>query len=481
MPSDGDGMDVGPALARLVDPGSVVINSDPELAERVRLEAKKLGLSRPEYGAPKPVEEIPGLHGQMVQVAPLEILHEVGRATVFQQRAEMRDYQRLWAQLRYCDAFGHGNVVFGLGNRLLCLTEDAFGLRFHHKTTQSEYLGIGFAIVMARHVLRRQHPDWTWVAVDAEMVLDAGFALPGHSLRLHSRRGTTMRPDYFLLGYRSEGTRSHARLVVLESKGTHYDSRAVKQMGKAAYQLDSVRVGGRTPPGLMVATVLGRSRIAVNILDPDGDLDLWEGATEQLDESVEQLDLAMTPPALEVAGEAATSGAPRQLSLFGDEAATTASPTALAPAAASVVEHYAIPAERSGWFTRVLGHTAAAAAALFAGNGTLARRLMTERQRGRTIDIDIDIDVGDLDRRDTGLGACLGTSHHVQWSGNQTMEIFHGLDVDSFAAIEEASVGGFVARMRSGPAEIVGDGDEVVIRSGDGAVTGFRLRQRDQT
>lgn len=230
-----------------------MIHSDPALAEKARLKAKKLGAERPAYGPAKAVEEIAGLHGRMVRVTPLEVLHEVGRATVFQERAAIRDYQRLWAQLRYCDVFGYSNAVFGVGNHLLRLTDDALAKRFHHKTTQSEYLGIGFAIVLARHVLERQHPDYSWLPVDAEMVLDAGFDVPGQRMRPRSRRGTNMRPDYFLLGYKRDGIRSRTRLVVLECKGTHGDDYAVEQLGKAAYQLNSVLVGGSTPPGLMIA------------------------------------------------------------------------------------------------------------------------------------------------------------------------------------------------------------------------------------
>lgn len=198
-------MDVSPALQQLIRPGLVAINSDHELAERVELAAKSLGVQRPHYGPSKPLKPIAGMHSAMVPITPLEVLHEVGRATVFQERAAIRDIQRMWAQLRYCDAFSYGKVKFGQGHHLLNMSEDALAKRFHHANVQSESLGIGFAIILARHILTQDFPGWTWVPVDAEMVLDAGFDIPEGRIRPQSRPGTKLRPDYFLLGHKADG------------------------------------------------------------------------------------------------------------------------------------------------------------------------------------------------------------------------------------------------------------------------------------
>ncbi|MEU4159804.1 hypothetical protein [Actinoplanes sp. NPDC026670] len=100
------------------------MKSDAQLAERVRIKAKELADEHPKYGTSKPIIEIPEMHGQTVDVTPFELLHEVGRATVFENRVELHDYQRLWALLRYCNAFGHNSFVRGLGERILCLTAE---------------------------------------------------------------------------------------------------------------------------------------------------------------------------------------------------------------------------------------------------------------------------------------------------------------------------------------------------------------------
>jgi hypothetical protein len=52
-------MDVSPTLAPLVEPSKVVVRSDAQLAERVRIKAKE----HPEYGASKAVVEIPEMYG----------------------------------------------------------------------------------------------------------------------------------------------------------------------------------------------------------------------------------------------------------------------------------------------------------------------------------------------------------------------------------------------------------------------------------
>jgi hypothetical protein len=469
-------MDVSPALAPLVEPGKVVVKSDAQLAERVRIKAKELAEEHPEYGASKAIVEIPEMHGRTVDVTPFELLHEVGRATVFENRVALRDYQRLWALLRYCNAFGHNSFVRGLGERILCLTKEAFETPHHHAQTQSEYLGIGFTIVLARHLLNMRYPGWTWITVDAEVALDAGFELPRAGGRVAQRKNTSMRPDYFLLGHRAGDRRSRTRLVVLESKGTRYIGNVAKPLSKASFQLSSVRVGTKTPPGLMVSTVLGRKQIVVNMLDPEGDIDLWEGETSDVDEPLEQLTLALVPPPVEDGAAPVTMPSHQQLALVGEDAGPVVSPPSRSGNRAPLTKAriHPIPADKAGWFTRVLGHTAAAATALFAGSGRVASGLMTERQRG----YGREFDVADLDQRDTGMGVCRGATHRLRWSGDQVMEIFQGLDVEALDALEHASVSEYMRRARPGAARIDGDGDEIVIRSADGAVTGFRLRSR---
>jgi hypothetical protein len=480
----GGHVDVAPALQPFIEPGYILVQSDATLAERVQLQAKKLASERPAYKSWKSLREVSEFHGRMVQVYPLEVLHEIGRATVFQERSPLRDYQRLWAQLRYCDVFVYGKVAFGYGNRLLLMSKDGLAKRFHHKTTQSEYLGIGFAIVVAKKILEEQQPDYRYVAVDAEMALDAAFDLSRFvDKRPRSRRGTSMRPDYFLLGHRADGGRSTTRLVVLECKGTHSDGYAAKQMGKAAYQLDSVRVGLTTPPGLMVATVLSGRRIVAKLLDPEGDEELWSGDTADLDEAAEQLDLAPVEPSEEAAAPASSQPKDEQLALFPDSLAdaqarplTAATPSAM-PKDSATAEVYPIPADRKNWFARILSRTAGAGALLFAGDAANVRRLVSERQLGYPAAEEPAVGAG-MEERDTEFGSYVGTSHLIHWAGEQSVEIFHGVSNRLYDHLKDQHISRYVLGLGQQPAGVHIEESEVVVAANDGTVTAFRAVDR---
>ncbi|MEU8230421.1 hypothetical protein AB0C12_12560 [Actinoplanes sp. NPDC048967] len=197
---------------------------------------------------------------------------------------------------------------------------------------------------------------------------------------------------------------------------------------------------------------------------------LWEGETSDLDEDAEQLSLT-SDPASTAAPAGAVAGVPQQLSLF-------PSPTQMPPSTPPPTgEYYPIPAERSGWLARVLGRTAAAAALLFAGESDHARRFVNERQSHRSFGED-EFHLGTLETRNTGVGKAVGVRHTVRWQGDQQMEVFHGLDAESFAALRDNGVGQYVSGIRGGEPIIVGSGTEILVKTGDGTMTGFRLRPR---
>src|SRR3712207_292230 len=100
----------------------------------------------------------------------------------------------------------------------------------------------------------------------------------------------------------------------------------------------------------MVATVLGRSRTVVNMLDPDGDIDLWDGDTEQVDEQLEQLNLPMTPPPRDDGAAPAAISRGQQLALFGENPTPVVTPAPVTTGQATTdtrLRIYPIPAERA--------------------------------------------------------------------------------------------------------------------------------------
>jgi len=81
------------------------------------------------------------------------------------------------------------------------------------------------------------------------------------------------------------GRRTGLKVVILECRGTHNTKTfAVEQLARASVQVEALRVGGRTPPSLMVASCLGRTRITSYVLDPPGDAYLLSGPNRELDE-----------------------------------------------------------------------------------------------------------------------------------------------------------------------------------------------------
>jgi hypothetical protein len=136
-------------------------------------------------------------------------------------------------------------------------------------------------------------------------------------------------------------------------------------------------------------------------------------------------------------------------------------------------EIYPIPQDRKGWFARVLSRTAAAGALLFAGDGDVVRGVVSARQLGTPPDESLTPEV-DLESRDTALGRFVGSSHVIHWHGNEWMEIFHGIDSDSYDALRSGGIGKYLNGFRRRGSGFHSDGDVAFIAASDGTLTGFR-------
>jgi hypothetical protein len=344
----------------------LVVRSDDELASQVAAETKVQAEKNDVYAygkAPKPVSM-----GKPLTTSPAQVLHELGVATTLITASPMAQVARHWAHVRYC-------ATLRSNRQHLALTRVADDVVHHHATTQSEQLGIGLALVVARAVLRQQHPGWDFDAVDAEVALKAGFI--GDVGEIDQATGTKKRPDYFLVGRRVRERRTGFKVVVLECKGSHQTPRfSIEQLARATVQVEAVRVGGRTPPSLMVASHLTHRRITSYVLDPEGEDDLWGGATQDMDEFLAEEPTEYhwharpSPPASETPTEAAGAD---PVHVRGPE--QEAAPR-------SDLQVFNIPEQRRGWFTQILARAAAATTLLFAGDSLAARGYATPRQRG---------------------------------------------------------------------------------------------------
>jgi hypothetical protein len=423
----------------------LAVHSSDALATSVLRSAKEQAHRNDAYAYGKPPTPIP--LSKPLLTSPAEVLHELGVATTFLTASPLAQVAKHWAHVRYCATLTHAR-------RHLALSRYAEDVVYHHKVAQSEQLGIGLAIVVARAVLREWYPEWEFHAVDAEVALKAGF-IAGVGEVEHTE-GTKKRPDYFLIGHRLRGRRTEFKVVVLECKGTHgARAFAVEQLARASVQVEALRVGGATPPSLMIASCLTRSRITSYVLDPPGDSDLWSGGRQDMDELLRQSPqdqawrpTAAPPPAslIEQTPDAATGAA----NTNGNPPGPATTSDDLQPGAPDI---FAIPDERRGWFTQILARAAAATALLFAGNSATARGYATPRQRGEATPspqgtlLDLDppwaLSTATSLRLPNGL-RLEGTRYRTPLPDGRVLEVFRGLERRLYGLLADGEIGPYL-------------------------------------
>jgi hypothetical protein len=426
----------------------LVVRSDEELASSVLEAAKEQAKRNPVYAYGKPPRPVPWL--KPLSTTPAQVLHELGVATTLLTASPLAQVARHWAHVRYCATLTRRSPY-------LALSKYADDVVHHHKMTQSEQLGIGLALVVAKAVLGQQHPGWEFHVVDAEVALTAGF-ISGVG-DVDQATGTKKRPDYFLIGRRSAGRHTGFKVIVLECKGTHQNPQfAIEQLARATAQVEALRVAGRTPPSLMVASHLAATRITSYLLDPDGDGDLWSGPLQDMDDLLrgDPHDENWTPvvpaPAAGAAGEG--TGPPR-VPQDTDTSAPVATETAdgqeePAPAGPYV---FNIPEDRRGWFVQILTRAAAATTLLFAGNSAAARDYATPRQRGEAPTTDqqalFDLDQPWATSTATTLhlpnGLHLeGTRYQTPLTDGKVLEVFRGVERRLYSLLANGQIGPYL-------------------------------------
>jgi hypothetical protein len=395
-------MDVKEALNLLSQPSEITFQSSPYLASKVRRKAAKVDADR------RQKQQEPHLrkrrlsavskdeHRGGMSITPWELLHTLGRATVLAGQGSSRALAQHWSCLKYIttlQANDRGRME---------LSADGKDPTYHRKSVQAEDLGIAFALAAALRIAYERHPSYHFEVADADVVLEAGWALRGAEVR--AREDIRLRPDYFLVGIKDN---EPVRIITVECKGSHGgpDAQHV-QLAKAAAQVNAVVIGdpdtgGAPPPSLLLATSLaGRGGIEMRILDPDGDGTLMvpERRTPALNGMVDQFNELPEIPFTAPDGKDASRPG------------------------------FYIPPKRSEWFSRVLTKTAAAGLLAFSGDRTAAGKLLTPRQRARVgptaehpstgVACDTGITLGGL--------SFVGTDHIFRL-GSQRIEAFSGM------------------------------------------------------
>lgn len=407
-------------LDELMTPRTVYLNSSPDLAKRVVSEADKRDKKLLDSGQDVPRRKLfqPLAQSEFlrsIEVTPWEVLHRLGRATVLSGQGAARGLAEHWGCLKYCQALGgHEN-----GKGAMALSAEGLRPVYHHKTTQSEELGIGFALAAATRILALRYPGHTFSIIDADIALQAGWALGGRDLV--SREDVKLRPDYFI---EARPERGSSKVVVLECKGTHGDARyAYTQLAKASSQVDAVHLAGRdTLPSLAVGTQLrAKAGITLHVLDPDGDgiLDAVEDeAVEPLNTPAEELNIV---PHFDVPVEDADGN--RQF---------------------RTISGFRIGPNQQAWFRKVLARTTAAGLMAFCGDRNGAAPFLTKRQGANRFTEYVFAGTGsirDVDHRIRGI-SFVGTDQVFRLNGRR-LEAFSGIAEPLFDRLRMGDVSSY--------------------------------------
>lgn len=436
-------MEIDSLVKSLSYPSLLALNSSAQLVDDVRQYATTHAKKREAYWHHKTLTPVDVGTGGM-RTTPAHVLHELGVATTLLTASPLSQVARHWAAVRYCATLTKN------GGRL-ALTPDANEVVYHHKVTQSEQLGIGLALVVAKNLLRRQYRGWTFHAVDAEVALKAGFVDGGGAVESVSR--TKMRPDYILLGHHATKTHRRMKIVILECKGTHGPPSFIHgQLARAAVQVKALAVGGHHPPSLMVASHLTQAGITAYVLDPPGDDELWSGDDEELD------GLLSTSPEDQfwrsrtaIPDETEARQAPTVVPAPTDE--TIAEPDLAEELPPGAPQVFDIPEQQRPWFTQILTRAVAATALLFAGNSEAASGYATPRQRG-TDDAALQPALFNLDpawatssaatfELPNGLSA-EGTRHRAPLGRGRVLEVFRGVESRLYRELADGRVGAYL-------------------------------------
>lgn len=464
------------ALRHLAEPGIVKIDASQSLVDKVATEARK-------YEFHKIPQIIPVNLPTPFYTTPVEVLRQVGVATTFFESSPFATVARHWAQLRYCATLANnrkGNISLSpLGNEVV----------HHHKVAQSEYLGIGFALVVAQEALRLQHPGWEFSPVDADNALDRGIPDVGH---VTQASGVKSRPDYFLVGRRTNG-RGGLKVVVLECKGTHNSRKAalLKQLSKACTQVRSVEIEGRTLPSLMVASHFDPAGVTAHIIDPPGEIELWSDPEDNLDELLSE-NLGRVPEPFITRAPTAehTTEEPHREELEEQLNADAAGERDDTEDESEITQIVSIPEASRRWFSRVLVRTFAASVLAFAGDSETAAKYHVPRryedgdgQYGIPLESDIEINASTSFSL-PGDRSAQGIQYSMPLPDGRRLDVFRGIEKSVYEELGHERVGSYFRRAQrlwsewnqSAPTT-TRDGDPIAVGR-DGTVVTLKISGR---
>jgi hypothetical protein len=351
---------------------------------------------------------LPGAEaGPSVTLTPWEVLHALGRATVLSRQGAGRGLAEHWGCLKYCQA------LEGSTGRYMALSEEGLNPRRHYKTVQSTELAIGFALAVAERVVKKRYPGYSVSVVDADIALQAGWALTGKEVK--RRDWVQQRPDYFLEAWKPG---EPSKVIPLACMGTHAKTSYVyTQLAKASVQAEAVHVGpwNQTPVLMTSTELLGQGGVVVHVLHAPGDGSL----TVALDDPAADADRVLD-----------------DLNIYPDIRIT-------APDVGEEqrVSGFQVHPEEYAWFRRALARAGAAGLMGFTGGGESTAQYLTKRQGRRHFEGFTHAGTGIIQDVDHEIGGVsfVGTDHVFRLNGKR-VEAFSGLAEDLFHHLRDGQV-----------------------------------------
>ncbi|MEV0555203.1 hypothetical protein AB0I27_17320 [Streptomyces sp. NPDC050597] len=398
-------------LEALVQSWSVQVHSTSALAGAVADAAAKDDKERREDER-EPLRRKPGLRalpatetGPSLKLTPWEVLHALGRATVLSRQGAGRGLAEHWGCLKYCQAMD------GSTARYMTLSEEGLNPRRHYKTVQSGELGIGFALAVAEHVLTKRYPDHVVSIVDADIALQAGWALVGKDVK--RRDWVQRRPDFFLEAWKPGAP---SKVIPIACKGTHAKTPyAHTQLASASALVEAVHVGpwNQTPTLVTSTELLGQGGITVHVLHAPGDGSLPVPADAP--DADHALDDRNFYPDVRIPGD---EGEDEQR-----------------------VSGFQVLPDQYAWFRSALARSGAAGLMGFTGGGQPTARYLTQRQGRRHFEGFTHAGTGIVQDVDHEIGGFtfVGTDHVFRLNGTR-VEAFSGLEVSLFDHLRDGRV-----------------------------------------
>ncbi|WP_349458080.1 hypothetical protein [Nonomuraea sp. B19D2] len=338
-------------LKDLAKSWNVQVNSTSALAAAVASASARDDAQRREDKR-DPLRRKPGLgrlpavmRDMSIKITPWEVLHALGRASVLSRQGAGRGLAEHWSCLKYCQALD------GASGHYMALSREGLNPRRHYKTVQSGELGIGFALALAEHIIRERYPDHTVSLIDADIALQAGWALTGKDVK--RRDWIRLRPDYLLEVWKPG---EPSKVIPLACRGTHGKTQYVHtQLASASAQVEAVHVGPwNTTPSLVMSTeLLGQGGIIVHALHAEGDGSLSVAPDDPAADANQALDDLNIYPEVRLPAE-------------GEEEPR--------------VSGFQVQPEHFAWFRRAIIRAGAAGLMAFTGGGDPTAQYLTKRQ-----------------------------------------------------------------------------------------------------